>query len=52
MGYANLKDRKKEVTAKTIAFELKAMLNHGNITEVEYKSALKELDSVIQKQCI
>ncbi len=52
MGYANLKDKKKEVTVKTIAFELKAMLNRRDITEVEYKSALKELDSVVQKQCI
>jgi hypothetical protein len=51
MAYANLKDRKEEVTVKTIAFELKKMLDLGNITEIEYKSILKELDSVVKKEC-
>ena len=52
MAYANLKDRKEEVTVKTIAFELNKMLQQGNITEIEYKSILKELDSVVKKECI
>jgi hypothetical protein len=51
MGYANLKDKKEKVTVKTIAFELKSMLDSGNITELEYKSALKELDGVLKKEC-
>jgi hypothetical protein len=51
MAYANLKDRKEEVTVKTIAFELKKMLDLGNITEIEYKSILKELDGVVKKEC-
>ena len=52
IAYANLKDRKEEITVKTIAFELKKMLQLGNITEIEYKSILKELDSVVKKECI
>ncbi len=52
IAYANLKDRKEEVTVKTIAFELNKMLQLGNITEPEYKSILKELDSVVKKECI
>ncbi len=51
-AYTNIKDRKEEVTVKTIAFELKKMLDLGNITEIEYKSILKELDSVVKKECI
>jgi hypothetical protein len=51
MAYANLKDRKEDVTVKTIAFELKKMLDNGNITKIEYKSILKELDSLVKKEC-
>ncbi len=52
IGYVNLKNRNEEVTVKKIAFELKTMLNRDDITESEYKSALKELDKVVEKECI
>ncbi len=40
----NLKDKKREINKKTIAFELKIMLDNRDITKTEFKDALKELD--------
>lgn len=45
-GYFNLQGRGEEITVKSIAFELKSLLNQDEITEILYKNALKDLDSV------
>lgn len=46
IGYANLKAQGKEITVQNIAFELKSMMDRDEITEFEFKSALKKLDAV------
>ncbi|MDI6724954.1 MAG: hypothetical protein QMD61_09950 [Methanobacterium sp.] len=45
-AYENLKGRNKEINKKTIAFELKLMLDNENIIKTEFKDALKELDKL------
>lgn len=45
-GYFNLQGPGEEITVKTIAFEIKKLLNQGEITETQYKNALKDLDRV------
>jgi hypothetical protein len=49
-GYFNLQGRGEEITVKSIAFELKSLLNQGEITEILYKNALKDLDSVAKTE--
>ena len=46
IGYTNLKDEGKEITVQNIAFELKSMMDRDEITEFEFKSALKKLDDL------
>lgn len=45
-GYFNLQGQDEKITVKTIAFELKSLLNQEEITEIQYKNALKDLDSI------
>lgn len=51
IAYANLQGMKKEINVKGLAFELKSMLNKGDITDEQYKNGLKELDAVVEKEC-
>lgn len=43
MAYAHLRNKGDRITVKNIAFELKASLDDGNITESAYKNALNQL---------
>lgn len=45
-AYENLKGKNKEINKKTIAFELKLMLDNEDIIKTEFKDALKELDNL------
>lgn len=46
IGYTNLQEEEKEITVQNIAFELKSMMDRDEITEFEFKSALKKLDTL------
>lgn len=46
IGYANLRAEGKETTVQNIAFELKSMMDRDEISEFEFKNALKKLDTV------
>lgn len=46
IAYANIRGKEKEATVQNVAFELKSMLERDEITELEFKNALKELDTV------
>jgi len=46
IAYANTKENAKEVTLQNVAVELKSMQDRDEITELEFKNALKELDSL------
>jgi len=45
-AYENLKIKNKEINKKTVAFELKLMLDNEDIIKTEFKDALKELEKV------
>jgi hypothetical protein len=44
MAYAHLRNKGDRITVKNIAFELKASLDDGNITESAYENALDQLN--------
>ena len=44
MAYSHLRNKGDRITVKNIAFELKASLDDGNITESAYKNALDQLN--------
>jgi hypothetical protein len=46
ISYANLRAEGKEPTVQNIAFELKSMLDRDEITELEFKNALKKMDTL------
>ena len=46
VAYENLLSRKKEISKKTLAFELKSILDRGDITKTEFKDALKKIDKL------
>lgn len=46
IAYTNLQDEEKKATMQSTAFELKNMMDREEITELEFKNALKELDSL------
>lgn len=48
IAYSNLQDEGKGPTVQNIAFELKAMMDRDEITKIEFKNALKALDSIPQ----
>lgn len=48
IAYANIRGKAKEITLQNVAVELKSMQDRDEITELEFKNALKELDAVKQ----
>lgn len=46
IAYTNLQDDGKEATVQKTAFELKNMMDREEITELEFKNALRDLDSL------
>lgn len=46
IAYANLKAEGKATKLQNIAFELKSMMDRDEITELEFKKALKKLDAL------
>ncbi|MEN6591719.1 MAG: hypothetical protein ABFC12_00580 [Methanobacterium sp.] len=46
IAYANIRGKAKEITLQNIAVELKSMQDRDEITKLEFKNALKELDAV------
>lgn len=46
LAYENLQSKGKEIDKKTLAFELKSILDSENISKTEFKDALKELDKI------
>lgn len=44
--YKKLKVKNKDINKKSIAFELKNFLDNGEITKLEFKNVLKELDKL------
>ena len=46
ISYTNLQEEEKEITVQNIAFELKSMMDRDEITEFEFKNALKKLDTL------
>jgi hypothetical protein len=48
IAYANIRGKTKEITLQNVAVELKSMQDRDEITELEFKNALKELDAVKQ----
>lgn len=46
IAYANIRGKAKEITLQNVAVELKSMQDRDEITELEFKNALKELDAV------
>ena len=46
LAYENIKGRGKEINKKSMAFELKSMLDDGDIIKTEFKDALKKLDKL------
>ncbi len=46
IAYKSLKSKSKEITKKTVAFELKTFLDKGEITRDMFKEALHELDKL------
>jgi hypothetical protein len=43
MAYARLRNKGDRITVKNISFELKALFDDGNITEIAYRNSLGEL---------
>lgn len=48
IAYANIRGKAKKITLQNVAVELKSMQDRDEITELEFKNALKELDAVKQ----
>lgn len=46
LAYGSLKNKKKDINKKSIAFELKLILDRNEISRSQFKSALKELDKL------
>jgi hypothetical protein len=46
IAYANTRGKAKEITLQNVAVELKSMNDRDEITELEFKNALKELDDL------
>ncbi len=46
IAYENLQNKGAQINKKTIAFELKSMLDNEKIIKTEFKDALKELDKL------
>ncbi len=46
IAYENLLSRNKEINKKTLAFELKSILDSENITKTEFKDTLKKIDKL------
>lgn len=46
IAYANIRGKAKEITLQNVAVELKSMMDRDEITELEFKNALKELDAL------
>lgn len=46
IAYANIKGKTKKITLQNVAVELKSMMDRDEITELEFKNALKELDTI------
>lgn len=46
IAYANIRGKAKEITLQNVAVELKSMQDRDEITELEFKNALKELETV------
>lgn len=46
IAYRALLSKNSEITKKNLAFELKAMLDNGNITKNEFKDALQKIDKL------
>ena len=45
-AYKNLEIKNKEINKKTLAFELKSMLDKGEIIKTEFKDALQKIDKL------
>ncbi len=48
IAYANIRGKAKKITLQNVAVELKSMQDRDEITELEFKNSLKELDAVKQ----
>lgn len=46
LAYDSLKAKNKDINRKSVAFELKFILDNGEITREEFKDVLKELDKL------
>lgn len=46
LAYGSLKNKEKDINKKSIAFELKSILDRNEISRSQFKSALKELDKL------
>ncbi len=46
IAYENLQIKDREINKKTLAFELKSMLDSGDIIKTEFKDALKKIDKL------
>jgi hypothetical protein len=46
IAYEKLQNQRKEITKKSLAFELKSMLDNDDIIKTEFKNALQKIDKL------